>query len=61
MYGLRNLWDKEPVVIAEAVRVVLFTLAMLGVIALGEKELAGIALAVSAFLSLFVRGKVSPV
>lgn len=61
MYDVRNIWNKEPALVAEAVRAVLLVLVVLGVIQLDEKALAAILVALSAILSLFVRSKVTPV
>lgn len=59
MYSLKNLWSKEPVAIAEAVRTVLFVAVLLNVLILESAQLAGIALVVSVVLSLFVRSNVT--
>lgn len=54
MYSLKAILDKQPAVIAEGVRTILFVLVLTGVVNLTEELLAGIALAVSVVLSLFV-------
>jgi hypothetical protein len=61
MYSLLAILDKEPVVIAGAVRSLLFLAVLMGLIFLDEKQLAGIALAAELVLGLFVRSKVTPV
>ena len=55
MYSLKAILDKEPAAIAEAVRVVLPVLILLGVVHLNAEALAGIVLGLSAILTLFVR------
>lgn len=56
---LKNILDNEPVAIAAAVRAVLYSLVLLGVIVLDEAALAGIALAIELVLSLFLRNAVN--
>lgn len=56
---LKNLLESEPVAIAAAVRAVLYSLVLLGVIVLDEAALAGIALAIELVLSLFLRNAVN--
>jgi len=56
---LKNLLDSEPVAIAAAVRAVLHSLVLLGIIALDEAALAGISLAIELVLSLFLRNAVN--
>lgn len=56
---LKNLLESEPVAIAAAVRAVLHSLVLLGVIVLDEAALAGISLAIELVLSLFLRNAVS--
>jgi hypothetical protein len=60
MYALGNLFTKEPAVIAGAIRTILWVLVLLGVVALQEAALAGIALALEVVLTLFVRQTVTP-
>lgn len=55
MYSLKAILDKEPASIAEAVRVILPVLVLLGVVHLDATALAGIVLGLSALLTLFVR------
>lgn len=55
MYSIRAVLEKEPAVIAEAIRAILFVAVLAGLVNLGEELLAGIALVVSLVLSLFVR------
>jgi energy-converting hydrogenase Eha subunit A len=52
--------EKEPAVIAEAVRAVLLVAVVLGVVTLDEKALGAVLLALSAILTLFVRQSVTP-
>lgn len=54
-YSLGNLFTKEPVVIAGAVRSVLYVLVLVGLIVLDEKALAAIALGLEVILGLFAR------
>lgn len=54
MYSIRAILDKQPAVIAEAVRTILFVAVLAGLVNMDDKLLAGIGLAVSALLSLFV-------
>lgn len=56
---LKNLLESEPVAIAAAVRAVLHSLVLLGIIALDEAALAGISLAIELVLSLFLRNAVN--
>jgi hypothetical protein len=56
-----EILNKEPVVIASAVRAVLWALVLLGAITLEEPQLAAIALALEAVLALFTRSRVTPV
>ena len=60
MYDPRAIFNKEPAVIAEAIRAILFVLVLAGLLNLGEELLAGIALVVSLVLSLFVRQASTP-
>jgi hypothetical protein len=56
-YSLTNLFTKEPAVIAGAIRTVLMALVLLSLVAMDEKQLAGIALALEVVLTLFVRSQ----
>lgn len=60
MYDPRNIFNKEPVAIAGAIRSVLFVLVLMGLVALDEKQLAGIALALELVLGLFARQASTP-
>lgn len=55
-YSFLAVFDKEPAVIATAIRAVLFVLVLFG-LAVDEKQLAAIALALELVLVLFVRSK----
>lgn len=57
---LRNPLENEPVAIAAAVRAVLHSLVLLGVIVLDEAALAGISLALELVLTLVLRSAVTP-
>jgi hypothetical protein len=59
-YSLANIFLKEPVAIAGAIRSVLYVAVLLSLIALDEKQLAGIALGLELVLGLFARQNVSP-
>ena len=54
-YSLSNLFTKEPVVIAGAVRSILYVGILVGLVVLDDKQLAGIALALEVVLGLFAR------
>lgn len=56
---LKNILDNEPVAIAAAVRAVLHSLVLLGIVVLDESALAGISLAIELVLSLFLRNAVN--
>lgn len=60
-YSLRNVLSKEPVVIAAAIRSVLFVLVLMSIITLDAPQLAGIALALELVLGLFTRASTTPV
>ena len=53
MYDPRNIFRQQPVAIAGALRSLLMVLVLVGLIALDEKQLAGIALAAELILGLF--------
>lgn len=55
MYSIRNILEKEPVVIAGAIRSVLFVAVLLSFVGLDDKQLAGIALGLEVVLGLFAR------
>lgn len=59
-YSILNLFTKEPVAIAGAVRSVLYVAVILGAIALDAEQLAAIALTLEVILGLFVRNAVTP-
>ena len=59
-YSLTNIFTKEPAVIAGAIRTVLLALVLLSIVAMDEKQLAGIALALEVILTLFVRSQSTP-
>ncbi len=61
MYDLRNVLSKEPIVIAGAIRSVLFVLVLMSLVVLDEKQLAGIAIALELVLGLFARQASTPV
>ena len=54
-YSLHNIFTKEPAVIAEALRLILFMAVLLEAVVLNEKQLAAIGIAAGALLTLFVR------
>lgn len=56
---LRNPLENEPVAIAAAIRAVLHSLVLLGVIVLDEAALASISLALELVLTLVLRSAVS--
>ena len=60
MYNLRAIFDKQPVAIATALRYILLAAVLVNLIALDEKQLAGILIAVEAVLGLFVWNAVKP-
>ena len=59
-YDLTAIFTKEPVVIAGAVRSVLFVAVLMGAVILDEKQIAGIALGLEVLLGLFVRSQSTP-
>lgn len=59
-YSIGNLFTKEPVVIAGAIRSVLWVLILLSVIAMDEKQLAAVGLALEVVLGLFTRSTTTP-
>jgi hypothetical protein len=54
-YSIGNIFTKEPVVIAGAIRSVLYVLVLISVVALDDKQLAAIALGLEVLLGLFAR------
>ena len=54
-YSISAIFTKEPVVLAGAIRSVLYVLVLVSVVALDEKQLAGIALGAEVILGLFAR------
>jgi hypothetical protein len=60
MYDLRNVLKQQPVAIAGAVKVLLHTLVLAGVLVLDAPLLSGISLAVEVILNLFVWNAVTP-
>ncbi|HXJ63275.1 MAG TPA: hypothetical protein VNN79_05935 [Actinomycetota bacterium] len=54
-YSLTAIFTKEPVVIAGAIRSILYVLILVGVVVLDDKQLAAIALALEVVLGLFAR------
>ncbi len=57
---LRNPLENEPVAVAAAIRAVLHSLVLLGIIVLDAEALAGISLAVELVLGLVLRSAVTP-
>lgn len=60
MYDIRNIWKKQPVAIAGAIKSLLHVGVLAGVISFGEPLLAGISLAIEVTLGLFVWNAVEP-
>ena len=60
MYSLRAIFDKQPAIIAGAIRSVLFVLVLAGLVSLGEELLAGIALTAEIVLTLFTVSQSTP-
>jgi hypothetical protein len=58
-YSITNLFTKEPVVIAGAVRSILYVLVLLGAVALNAEQLAAIAIGLEVVFGL--RGALPPV
>lgn len=54
-YSITNLFTKEPVVIAGAVRSILYVLVLLGAVALNAEQLAAIAIGLEVVFGLFAR------
>ena len=60
MYSLKAILEKEPAVLAEAVRALVLAAVALGLLAIDEQQLATLMLALSALLTLFVRQASTP-
>ena len=60
MYSIRNLFDKEPVAIAEAVRQIITLLVVFTVVDWTDAQIVTVVGSVSIFLSLFIRAKSTP-
>jgi hypothetical protein len=54
-YSITNIFTKEPVVIAGAIRSVLYIGVLVGLVFLDDKQLAAIALGLEVLLGLFAR------
>lgn len=59
-YSITAIFQKEPAVIAGAIRTVLYGAVILGVIHLEAEQLAGIAVGLEVVLGLFVRQSSTP-
>jgi hypothetical protein len=59
-YSPKAVFDKEPAVIAGAIRTVLYGAVLLGVVQLTVEQLAGIAVGLEVVLTLFVRQSSTP-
>ena len=59
-YSPKAIFDKEPAVIAGSIRSILMVAVLLSLVALDEKQLAGIALGLELVLTLFVRQSSTP-
>jgi hypothetical protein len=59
-YDPRAIFEKEPAVIAGAIRTVLYGAVILGYVALTVEQLAGIAIGLELVLGLFVRQSSTP-
>lgn len=57
MYAIGAVLDKEPAVIAGALRSILYVLVLVGAFVITVEQLAAIALAAEVLLGLFVRAK----
>jgi len=60
IYDPRALFQKEPAVVAGAIRTVLYTLVIMGIVHLEAEQLAGIAVGLEVVLGLFVRQSSTP-
>jgi hypothetical protein len=61
MYSLSAILSKEPIVIAGALRSILYILVLAGIIAMDTELLAAVALAAEVVLGLFARQASTPV
>ena len=61
MYSIKALFQKQPVVIAGAIRSILFVAVLAGLIVMDSELLAGIALTAEVVLGLFVWNGSTPV
>lgn len=62
-YDWREIFNREPVAIAGAIRTLLWVTVLVGILTdppFSTAVLAGIALAIEVVLNLFVRAKVTP-
>lgn len=59
-YDPRAIFEKEPAVIAGAIRTVLYGAVILGYVSLTVEQLAGIAIGLELVLGLFVRQTSTP-
>ena len=60
IYDPRAIFQKEPAVVAGAIRTILYGLVILGVVHLEAEQLAGIAVGLEVVLGLFVRQSSTP-
>jgi len=60
IYSPKAIFEKEPVIVAGALRSVLFVAVLLSLLTLSVEQLAAIALALELVLGLFARGKSMP-
>ena len=60
IYDPRAIFQKEPAVVAGAIRTILYGAVILGVVHLTVEQLAGIAVGLEVVLGLFVRQSSTP-
>jgi len=60
IYDPRALFQKEPAVVAGAIRTVLYGAVIMGIVHLTAEQLAGIAVGLEVVLGLFVRQSSTP-
>ena len=60
IYDPRALFQKEPAVVAGAIRTVLYTLVLMNAVHLTVEQLAGIAVGLEVVLGIFVRQSSTP-
>ena len=60
IYDPRAIFQKEPAVIAGAIRTVLYTLVLMNAVHLTVEQLAGIAVGLEVVLGIFVRQSSTP-